>query len=217
MNLLIADFQKRTGIAVKVKAGEGPEIANEIAEEGSSSPADVYFTENSPELQLLSEKDLLTPVDAKTLAEIPSQFNSPKGDWLGVLARENVLAYNTAMVKPGQLPKSIMDLAGPAYKGKIGIAPSDADFLPLVSAVAALKEKRRRWTGSKASKKTRRSSTTTKASRRLSSAAASAPESSTTTIGRGCNRRPAGTTTAPSITSPPATSAPWSTFRARRS
>ncbi len=68
VNLLIADFQKRTGIAVKVKAGEGPEIANEIAEEGSSSPADVYFTENSPELQLLSEKDLLTPVDAKTLA-----------------------------------------------------------------------------------------------------------------------------------------------------
>ncbi len=141
VNLLIADFQKRSGIAVKVKAGEGPEIANQIAEEGASSPADVYFTENSPDLQLLSEKGLLAPVDAKTLAEIPSQYNSPKGDWVGVLARENVLAYNTAMVKPGQLPKSIMDLAGPAYKGKIGIAPSDGDFLPLVSAVAALKGK----------------------------------------------------------------------------
>ncbi len=141
VNLLTADFQKRSGIAVKVKAGEGPEIANQIAEEGASSPADVYFTENSPELQLLSEKGLLAPVDAKTLAEIPAQYNSPKGDWVGVLARENVLAYNTAMVKPGQLPKSIMDLAGPAYKGKIGIAPSDGDFLPLVSAVAALKGK----------------------------------------------------------------------------
>jgi iron(III) transport system substrate-binding protein len=141
VNLLIADFQKRSGIAVKVKAGEGPEIANQIAEEGASSPADVYFTENSPELQLLSEKGLLAPVDAKTLSEIPPQYNSPKGDWVGVLARENVLVYNTAMVKPGQLPKSIMDLAGPAYKGKIGIAPSDADFLPLVSAVAVLKGK----------------------------------------------------------------------------
>ena len=83
VNLLIADFQKRTSIAVKVKGGEGPEIANQIAEEGSSSPADVYFTENSPELQLLSEKGLLAPVDAKTLAEIPSQYNSPKGDWSG--------------------------------------------------------------------------------------------------------------------------------------
>jgi iron(III) transport system substrate-binding protein len=141
VNLLTADFQKRSGITVKVKVGEGPEIANQIAEEGASSPADVYFTENSPELQLLSEKGLLAPVDAKTLTEIPSQYNSPKGDWVGVLARENVLAYNTAMVRPGQLPKSIMDLAGPAYKGKIGIAPSDGDFLPLLSAVAALKGK----------------------------------------------------------------------------
>ncbi|WP_422315554.1 ABC transporter substrate-binding protein, partial [Roseiarcus sp.] len=77
---------------------------------------------------------MLAPVDAKTLAEIPPQYNSPKGDWVAVLARENVLPYNTAMVKPGQLPESIMDLAGPAYKGKIGVAPSDGDFLPLVSA-----------------------------------------------------------------------------------
>ena len=34
-----------------------------------------------------------------------------------------------------QLPASLMDLAKPQWAGKIGIAPSDADFLPLVSAV----------------------------------------------------------------------------------
>jgi iron(III) transport system substrate-binding protein len=141
VNLLVADFQKRTGIAVKVHSGEGPEIANQIAEEGKSSPADVYFTENAPELTILSEKNLLAPVDPKTLAEIPAKYNSPKGDWVGVLAREDVLAYNTSMVKPAELPKSILDLAGPAYKGKIGVAPSDADFIPLVSAVAAVKGK----------------------------------------------------------------------------
>jgi iron(III) transport system substrate-binding protein len=141
VNLLVADFQKQTGITVKVHSGEGPEIANQIAEEGKSSPADVYFTENAPELTILSEKDLLAPVDPKTLAEIPAKYNSPKGDWVGVLARENVLVYNTTMVKASELPKSVLDLAEPAYKGKIGIAPSDADFLPLVSAVAAVKGK----------------------------------------------------------------------------
>lgn len=141
VNLLVADFEKRSGVNVKVHSGEGPEVANQILEEGASSPADVYFTENSPELQLLSEKNLLAPVDPKTLAEIPSQYSSPKGDWIGVLARENVLAYNTAMIKPGQLPKSVLDLAAPIYKGKVGVAPTDSDFLPLVSAVAALKGK----------------------------------------------------------------------------
>lgn len=141
INLLITDFQKRTGIAVKVHRGEGPEIANQIATEGASSPADVYFTENSPELVLLSEKHLLAPVDPQTLAQIPARYNSPKGDWVGVLARENVLAYNPSMVKVGELPASLMDLAKPSFKGKIAIAPTDGDFLPLVSAVAASKGK----------------------------------------------------------------------------
>jgi len=139
VNMLVADFQKRTGISVKVHSGEGPEIANQILTEGKSSPADVYFTENSPELMLLEEHGLLAPVDPKTLAEVPAQYSSPSGQWVGVLARENVLAYNTAMVPAAQLPASLMDLAGPAWKGKIGIAPSDGDFLPVVSAVAALK------------------------------------------------------------------------------
>jgi iron(III) transport system substrate-binding protein len=58
---------------------------------------------------------------------------------VGVLARENVLAYATALVQPDQLPASLMDLAGPAWLGKVGIAPTDADFLPVVSAVAVLK------------------------------------------------------------------------------
>ena len=141
VNLLVADFLKRTGIAVKVHSGEGPEIANQIAEEGASSPADVYFTENSPELMLLSDKGLLAPVDPNTLTEVPARYDSPKGDWVGVLAREDVLAFNTAMMGSDALPASVLDLAKPAYKGKIGIAPSDGDFLPLVGAVEAIKGK----------------------------------------------------------------------------
>ena len=33
------------------------------------------------------------------------------------------------------MPASLLDLAKPEWKGKIGFAPTDADFLPLVSAV----------------------------------------------------------------------------------
>jgi iron(III) transport system substrate-binding protein len=78
-------------------------------------------------------------VDAATLSTVPARFDSPTGVWVGVTARENVLAYNTAKVKPDQLPQSLFDLAKPQWKGKVGIAPSDGDFLPLVSAVIALK------------------------------------------------------------------------------
>jgi iron(III) transport system substrate-binding protein len=139
VNMLAKDFEKQTGVSVKIRTGEGPALAAQLVAEGAASPADVYFTENSPELMLLEEKGLLGKVDAATLAAVPSRFDSPTGAWVGVTARENVLAYNTAKLKPAELPQSLFDLAKPQWKGKVGIAPSDGDFLPLVSAVLALK------------------------------------------------------------------------------
>ncbi len=137
---MLADaFTKQTGIPVRLHQGEGPEIAAQILEEGSASPADIFFTENSPELNLLDEKGLLAPVDPKTLAQVPASYNAADGNWLGVLARENVLAYNPAKISESALPASLLDLVQPQWRGKIGIAPSDGDFLPLVSAV--IKEK----------------------------------------------------------------------------
>jgi iron(III) transport system substrate-binding protein len=136
---LVAGFEKATGIQVRVHSGDGPEVANQIIQEGTASPADVFFTENSPEIAVLDEKGLLAPVDPATLAEVPAKDSAPDGHWVGVLARENVLAYNTGMIAANQLPASLMDLAGPAWKGKVAIAPSDNDFLPLVNAVLVMK------------------------------------------------------------------------------
>ena len=62
VDLLTKAFTKETGIDVKVHSGEAPELASQLVKEGKSSPADVFFTENSPELELLSEKGLLAKV-----------------------------------------------------------------------------------------------------------------------------------------------------------
>jgi iron(III) transport system substrate-binding protein len=139
VDILTKEFTKETGIDVKVHSGEAPELASQLVKEGRSSPADVFFTENSPELELLSEKGLLAKVAPATLARVPAQDSGSDGDWVGVLARENVLAYNTGMIKEADLPASLLDLAKPEWKGKIAIAPTDADFLPLIGAVAAMK------------------------------------------------------------------------------
>ena len=136
IDMLTAAFTKDTGIKVRVHEGEGPEIAAQIIQEGKDSPADVFFTENSPELTLLDEQGLLAAVDAGTLRQIPARYDAPDGHWVGVLARENVLAYDPKLIQPGQLPASLLDLAKPQWKGRVGFAPSDADFLPLVGALA---------------------------------------------------------------------------------
>jgi iron(III) transport system substrate-binding protein len=139
VDLLTKEFTRETRIDVKVHSGETPELASQLVKEGRSSPADVFFAENSPELELLSENGLLAKVAPETLASVPAADSASAGDWVGVLGRENVLAYNPGMVKEADLPTSLLDLAKPEWKGKVAIAPTDADFLPLVGAVAALK------------------------------------------------------------------------------
>lgn len=135
--LLVKNFTQATGIKVNVRSGEDPELANQILQEGTASPTDVFYTENSPALSLLSDKGKLAPVDQTTLQQIPERYSSPKGDWIGVAGREAVLVYNPSKLPADQLPQSIMDVGGPQWHGKIGIPPSSADFQAIVAAVIA--------------------------------------------------------------------------------
>lgn len=133
---LVAAFEKATGITVHVRDDDEAVLANQIVEEGKGSPADVIYTENSQALQFLQNKGLLAPTAPATLSKVPSRCNSPAGDWVGASARVNGLVYNTKVTAAGQLPTSIMDLAGPKWAGRIGIAPSETDFEPIITSVA---------------------------------------------------------------------------------
>jgi iron(III) transport system substrate-binding protein len=133
--LLVAAFEKRTGVKVKVRPGDEAELASQIMQEGSSSPADAFYTENTPALEHLREQNLLAPVDATTLAAIPARYNSAQGDWVGVSGRVSVIVYNTEQVSPSSLPTSILAFSQPKWKGKLGVAPSETDFQPLVTSI----------------------------------------------------------------------------------
>ncbi len=138
-NALVSAFEKSTGVQVKVRSDDEGLLANQIVTEGSRSPADVFYTENAPAQQLLSEQHLLAPLDKTTLVKVKPAYNSTDGAWVGVSARAAVLVYNTTKISASQLPHSVLDLAKPQWKGKIGIAPSETDFQPLVTAVSDLK------------------------------------------------------------------------------
>ena len=137
--MLVADFERRTGIKALVRSGDEGELANQIIQEGKHSVADVFYTENSPALTALSERGLLAPVAPAALAIPPKADSSPVGDWLAVSARASVLVYNTTEISASQLPTHLLDLEQPAWKGKIGYAPGETDFQPLVTAIVKLK------------------------------------------------------------------------------
>jgi iron(III) transport system substrate-binding protein len=133
---LVAGFERATGIKVNVRSDDEDTLADEIVTEGSNSPADVVYTENSPALEYLQGKGLLAPVDPAALAHTPSKYNSPRGDWIGVSARVSVLIYNPSLISAGELPSKVMQLAEPRYRGKLASAAGETDFQPIVTSVA---------------------------------------------------------------------------------
>jgi iron(III) transport system substrate-binding protein len=132
---LVAAFERQTDLHVKIRTGDEAVLANDIANAGSKRSADVFYTENTPPLRLLEIKRLLAPVNAATRANVDPRWQSSEGDWVGVSARVGVMDYNTGTLKRSDLPTSVMELAEPKWKGRIGIAPTDTDFQAVVASV----------------------------------------------------------------------------------
>ncbi len=140
-------FTRETGIKVVLRNGGDSEMGNQIIAEGKNSPADVFLTENSPAIALVDSAELLAPVDADTLAQIPEEYRPADGRWVGIAARSTVFAYDKTKLSAGQLPKSLLDLADPSWKGRWAASPTGADFQAIVSALLELKgeEATRAW------------------------------------------------------------------------
>ncbi|CDX57875.1 Fe(3+)-binding periplasmic protein [Mesorhizobium plurifarium] len=132
-------FTKETGIKVTLRNGGDSDFSNQIVAEGAASPADVFLTENSPAMALVEAAGLFAPVDAETLAQVPQEYQPSSGKWVGVAARSTVFAYNKDKLKEDQLPKSLLDLADPSWKGRWAASPSGADFQAIVSALLQIK------------------------------------------------------------------------------
>jgi iron(III) transport system substrate-binding protein len=131
---LVNAFEKKTGITVNIRSDDEDTLADQIVTEGSHSPADVFYTENSPPLESLQAKGLLAKVNGSTLSHTPAKYNSPDGDWVGVSGRVSVIIWNPSLISASQLPTHVSQLAEAKYKGKLALAPQETDFQPIVTS-----------------------------------------------------------------------------------
>ena len=153
---LAAAFTQKPGIKVGFRDNGAPALAQQIAQEGERTPADIFYAEYSTALVTLADKSLLNPLPAAVMSAIPPQFSGAHQDWVGVTARSFVLLYNRKMIEEAKLPASIMDLAKPEWAGKFAYNPRAAAFLEMVVAVEKQKgtEAAKAWlTGLKANGK----------------------------------------------------------------
>jgi len=132
---LLEQFTKATGITVDVRYGETAAMAAQILEEGDKSPADLFLAQDAGALGEVTKKGLFAKLPSDVLDRVPATYRARGGEWVGVTGRSRVLVYNPDQVSAAQLPKSVFELTGPAWKGKVSIAPTNGSFQAFVTAI----------------------------------------------------------------------------------
>lgn len=134
---LLARLGDSEGIEVEVRYGGTAEMAATLLEEGASTPADLFISQDAAALAELALEGMLQELPADVTSIVPARFAAPDGRWVGLSGRARTVVYNTERIGPDELPQSLDDLADPKYRGRFGLAPTNASFQAHMAAYAA--------------------------------------------------------------------------------
>ena len=135
---IMARFTKETGIELKVRYASSSSLATALVEEGGNSPADVFWSQEPGLLGLVAARGLLARLPQKTVGKVSTRFSTPSRRWVGTSGRSRVLVYNTEELRTSDLPQSVWGLTNARWKGKIGLAPTNASFQAFLGATISL-------------------------------------------------------------------------------
>lgn len=128
-----AQWEQESGVTLNIRYADSAELAAQIREEGSNSPADIFLAQDAGSLGAVAREGLFTPLSSEVGADIASTYIAADRSWIGVTGRARVFAYNPTLLSV--LPQSITDLGNSIYKSKLGIAPNNASFQAFVTAM----------------------------------------------------------------------------------
>jgi iron(III) transport system substrate-binding protein len=128
-----AEWEQQTGITLNIRYGDSAELAAQILEEGSNSPADLFLSQDAGSLGAVAEAGLYTKLSGEIASAIPATYVAANRNWVGITGRARVFAFAPDRVKV--LPVSVTDLTKIEYKNQIGIAPTNASFQAFLTAL----------------------------------------------------------------------------------
>jgi len=135
---LIDLFEAQTGITVDVRYGNTAELGALLLEEGASTPADVFLSQDAGALGALSDAGLFATLPDDIAGAVPAGFTSTDGTWVGVTGRARVVVYDGERFTADELPDTIDEYVTDEWNGRLGVAAGNASFQSFVTALRVL-------------------------------------------------------------------------------
>ena len=130
-------FEEQTGINVQVRYGSSTQLSLALMEEGSRTPADLFWAQDAGALGAVHAEGILEELPNDLLAKVPEQFRSKYGTWVGTSGRARVIAFSTSRTEKNELPGGIQELTDEKWAGRVGWAPANASFQAFLTAFRA--------------------------------------------------------------------------------
>jgi iron(III) transport system substrate-binding protein len=130
-------FEKKYGVKVDLWRSSSEKVLQRAVTEARAGRYAVdAFELNGPELEAMYREGLLDKFYSPESKNMPAQAFAKNGAYVADRFNFFTIAYNTNLVKPGEVPKSYEDLLKPNWIGRIGIEASDTDwFASMVHAM----------------------------------------------------------------------------------
>ena len=124
---ILKDYEDQAGVRVRanydVEANKTVGLFRRLLEERSNPRCDVFWNNETIHTILLKREGILSPYRSPSANGIPAEHKDPEGYWTGFAARARVIVYNSSLIAEQEsAPQSVLDLAGPAWRGKCALA-----------------------------------------------------------------------------------------------
>ena len=127
-------FEKKYGVKVMAWRGGSEKIVQRAVTEARAGRHDVDVIEtNGPQMEMLYREKLLEEFYTPVIKDIPASAIPKHRHYVADRFAFFVLAYNTNLIKPADVPKTYEDVLDPKWKGKIGIEATDVVWFAAVT------------------------------------------------------------------------------------
>lgn len=123
---VLQQFEKQTGIRVRAvydaESAKTTGLVNRLIARRDHPDCDVFWNNELVQTERLAQLGLLAEYRSPQAERFDARFRDPAGRWTAFAARMRVIIYNTEVVAAGDVPRSLGDLALPAWRGRTAIA-----------------------------------------------------------------------------------------------